>query len=146
MPTHQESKILPYTPQQMFELVADVARYPEFLPWCKAARVSERTDNSFLGELVIHYKGLSESYSSRVTLSPCHAIDVVMVRGPFEHLTNNWRFTPEGAGTRVDFHLDFKFKSRMLEMMMGSFFLKAAEKMMGAFEERAAGLYPLQPL
>ncbi len=141
MPAHSETKILPYSPQQLFELVADVARYPEFLPWCKAARVTEREENTFLGELVISYSGLSESYTSRVTLTPYHAIDVVMVKGPFDYLTNNWRFTPEGASTRVDFDLDFKFRSKMLEMMMGGFFLKATEKMMGAFETRAAALY-----
>ena len=141
MPAHNETKILPYTPQQIFNLVADVALYPEFLPWCKAARISEQAENSFLGELVIAYSGLSESYSSRVTLTPHQAIDVVMEKGPFEYLTNNWRFTPEGAGTRVDFDLDFKFRSKMLEMMMGGFFLKATEKMMGAFEARAATLY-----
>ena len=133
MPAHNESKILPYTPQQLFDLVADVARYPEFLPWCKAARISEQAADSFLGELVIHYKGLSESYTSRVTLSPYHAIDVMMEKGPFEYLTNNWRFTPEGEGTRIDFALDFKFRSKMLDMMMGGFFLKATEKMMAAF-------------
>jgi coenzyme Q-binding protein COQ10 len=163
MPAHNETKTLPFAPQQLFDMVADVARYPEFLPWCKAARVSDyqtlsateqgearsggglevKTSNqySFLGELVINYKGLSESYTSRVTLTPHHAIDVVMEKGPFDYLTNNWRFTPEGVGTRIDFDLDFKFRSKMLEMMMGGFFLKASEKMMSAFEARAAALY-----
>ena len=141
MPTHTDSQLLSYTPQQLFDLVADVARYPEFLPWCKAARVLERKEDGFLGELVIHYKGLGESYTSQVTLTPHTAIDVVMVRGPFEYLTNYWRFTPEGKGTRVDFDLDFKFRSKMLEMMMGGFFLKASEKMMEAFKSRAAVLY-----
>ncbi len=141
MPSHTETQILPYTPEQLFALVADVARYPEFLPWCKAARVSERTDTTFLGELVIHYKGLHESYVSQVTLTPHSAIDVVMVKGPFEYLTNRWHFTPENGGTRVEFALDFKFRSRLLEHMMGGFFTKATEKMIDAFRERAEALY-----
>ncbi|MDX2073763.1 MAG: type II toxin-antitoxin system RatA family toxin [Alphaproteobacteria bacterium] len=141
MSSHHETQILPYTPQQLFELVADVACYPEFLPWCSAARVTERTGDRFLGELVIHYKGMSESYTSRVTLTPYTAIDVAMVKGPFEYLTNNWRFTAEGGGTRIDFALDFKFRSKLLEKLMGGFFTRATEKMMGAFKERAETLY-----
>lgn len=145
MPSHHDSQFLPYTPQQLFELVADVARYPEFLPWCRAARILEKGDNAFLAELIIHYKGFSESYTSRVTLTPHSAIDVVMVKGPFEYLTNNWRFTAENGGSRVDFSVDFKFKSRMLEMMMGGFFSKATEKMMEAFIQRAVALYGPNP-
>jgi len=141
MPRHTETQILPYTPQQLFELVADVARYPEFLPWCSAARVMPQTENEFLGELVIRYKGMSESYTSRVMLTPHSAIDVVMVKGPFEHLTNTWRFSPENGGTRIDFSLDFQFRSRLLERLMGGFFTKATAKMVGAFKERAEALY-----
>ena len=163
MPTHAETQILPYTPRQLFELVADVAHYPEFLPWCKAARILETNreaditeqgearsggvwgegpqSKSFLAELVISYHHMSESYTSRVMLTPHSAIDVVMVKGPFEYLTNTWRFTPEGAGTHIDFALDFKFRSKMLEMMLGGFFTRAAEKMMDAFKARATALY-----
>lgn len=141
MPSHSDSQILPYTPQQLFDLVADVARYPEFLPWCRAARVMEPTPRTFLGELVIHYKGFTESYTSRVLLTPHSAIEVVMVKGPFEYLTNHWRFTEVKEGTQVDFVLDFKFRSKLLEAMMGGFFSKATEKMIEAFKDRAASLY-----
>lgn len=141
MPSHREDVLVPYTPQQMFELVADVARYPEFLPWCSAARVSGHTEQEFIGELAISYKGMNESYTSHVSLAPYSAIDVVMVKGPFEYLTNNWRFSPEGGGTRIDFALDFKFRSKLMEMMLGGFFTRATEKMMEAFLTRAETLY-----
>jgi len=141
MPVHTESQTLPYNPEQLFDLVADVGRYAEFLPWCRAARVLERKENEFLGELVICYKHMCESYTSRVTLTPHSAIDVVMVKGPFEHLTNTWRFTPVSGGTRIDFMLDFKFRSRLLEKLMGGFFAKATAKMVGAFQTRAEALY-----
>ncbi len=141
MPAFSDSQVLLYTPQQLFDLVKDVARYPEFLPWCRAARVMEVTENNFLGELIINYKGFSESYTSKVDLTPYSAIEVTMVKGPFEHLTNSWRFTTEAGGTRVDFAVDFKFRSRLLEAMMGGFFSKASEKMVGAFRERAEELY-----
>lgn len=141
MPSHRENVTVPYTPQQMFDLVADVARYPEFLPWCTAARVSERQGNEFMGELAISYKGFREAYTSRVTLTPHTAIDVAMVKGPFEYLTNNWRFIEAEAGTLIDFALDFKFRSRLLDAMMGGFFTRATEKMMEAFLARAEALY-----
>ena len=142
MPSHSEQQILPYTPQQIFALVADVERYPEFLPWCRAARIIERSGNEFLGELVIAFSHLSERYTSRVTLSEPNAIDVTMVHGPFDYLINRWRFTArEEGGTQVDFFLDFKFRSRLLEKLMGGLFSKAQAKMMAAFKERAAALY-----
>lgn len=137
----------PYTPQQLMELVADVRRYPEFLPWCKLARVTSRNEHSFLAELVISFKGLTERYTSLVTLhpqGPVPAIDVRMVSGPFEHLSNRWEFHPlpgEDSGTEIDFHLDFRFKSKVLEKMLGGVFLRAQEKMADAFRDRADELY-----
>ena len=148
MPAHTEQKILPYTSQQLFDLVADVERYPEFLPWCRAARIVERGENEFLGELVISFKHLTESYISRVTLSPPKssdvpsAIDVTMVKGPFEYLVNRWRFDPApGGGVEVNFYLDFKFRSRILEKLIGGLFRKATDHMVQAFTERAGKLY-----
>lgn len=143
MPAHSEQQILPYTQEQLFDLVADIERYPEFLPWCRAARVLERGDNELLGELVISFSHMSESYVSRVTLARPHSIDVAMVRGPFEYLTNRWRFTPlDGGKTQVDFYLDFKFRSRILEKLIGGLFAKATNKMVEAFRGRAESLYP----
>jgi coenzyme Q-binding protein COQ10 len=147
MPAHSETQFLPYTPRQMFDLVADVARYPEFLPWCRAARVLERKDREFLGELVIAFAHFTESYTSRVILMPpadenavC-GIEVVMVKGPFEHLTNSWKFSPHEGGCRIDFTLDFKFRSFLLESLMGGLFTRATAKMVDAFRSRAEALY-----
>ncbi len=148
MPAHTEQKTSPYTTQQLFDLVADVARYPEFLPWCRAARIVELGEGEMLAELVISFSHLSESYTSRVVLtrpvSPDApgAIDVTMVKGPFEYLTNRWRFTahPDG-GSLIDFGLDFKFRSRLLEKLIGGLFGKATAKMVDAFSERANELY-----
>jgi coenzyme Q-binding protein COQ10 len=147
MPAHTEQQFLPYNTQQLFDMVADIERYPEFLPWCRAARITERSGNGFLGELIISFAPFTERYTSRVELArpvgpgEAGAIDVTMVKGPFEHLVNRWRFTPAEGGTQVDFFIDFKFRSGMLEKMIGSFFGKAVSKMVTAFKERAAALY-----
>lgn len=141
MPTHTEQQLSPYTPEQIFDLVADVERYPEFLPWCRAGRVLERGEGWMLAELVISFAHLTERYTSRVTLQRPDAIDVVMVKGPFSCLENRWRFAPEGRGTRIDFFLDFAFRSKLLEKLIGGLFGKAAEKMVEAFKTRADQLY-----
>ncbi len=141
MPSHTEQQFSPYTPQQLFDLVADIEKYPDFLPWCRAARILERRENEFLGELIISFAHITESYTSSVTLSAPHSIDVVMVKGPFEYLTNQWKFTPVENGTRIDLTLDFKFRSRILEKLIGSLFSKATSKMAGAFKKRADELY-----
>lgn len=149
MPSHAEQQILPYNTQQLFDLVIDIERYPDFLPWCRAARVIERNGDELLAELVIAFHHLSENYTSRVTMkrpvSPDEAgsIDVVMVKGPFEYLVNRWRFTPLAGkgGSEIDFFLDFKFRSRILEKIMGGLFTKATSKMVSAFKGRAEAMY-----
>ena len=150
MPAHTERTFLPYDTQQIFDLVADIEQYPKFLPWCRATRIVERSEGEFLGELVIAFKGLSESYTSRVVgTRPARgdqpaALDVSMVKGPFEYLNNNWRFTPAEGGTDIDFSLDFKFRSRMMEMMIGPMFRKSTDMMIEAFTQRADALYAKQ--
>ncbi len=152
MPAHAEQQIMPYTTQQLFDLVADIERYPDFLPWCRAARIIERGEDELLGELVIAFHHLSENYTSRVTMKrpatsdEAGAIDVVMVKGPFEYLVNRWRFTPtvtkDGKeGSEIDFFLDFKFRSHILEKIMGGLFGKATAKMVSAFKTRADAMY-----
>ncbi len=150
MPSHAEQQFSPYSPKQLFDLVADIERYPEFLPWCRAVRVLERGENEMLGELMVCFKHICESYTSRIELDApkdghTGSIHVNMVKGPFEYLRNEWGFTPlpEG-GTRIDFFVDFKFRSKMLDMMLGGFFGKAVEKMGQAFKERAEQLYGAQ--
>lgn len=148
MPSHHERQALPYSPQQLFDMVADIERYPEFLPWCHSARILTRENNLLLAELRIGFKQLRESYVSRVALRRPDApdapgsIDVDLVRGPFEFLVNRWKFLPRPeGGTEVDFFLDFRFRSRLLEAMLGGLFAKATAQMGEAFAERAKQLY-----
>ena len=148
MPRFTDHHLSPYTPEQLYQLVADIERYPEFLPWCRAARILEKHKDYFLGELVIAFKGLSEKYTSKVSLHPpvgSHegaAIEVEMVKGPFEYLINHWKFTPASeGGAEIDFLVDFKFRSRLLESLMGGLFTRASQKMSAAFLQRAETLY-----
>ncbi len=141
MPTHAESRFLPYTPDQMFDLVADVERYPEFLPWCVGLRVRERGDNVILADLMVGFKMLREKFTSRVTLQRPSRIDVVYIEGPFRHLENHWTFRPQPGGTMVEFFIDFEFRSRMLRVVMEPLFHEAVRRMVSAFETRAAKLY-----
>lgn len=142
MPTHAEKRILPYTPEQLFGLVADVEKYSEFLPWCVACRVTSREGNVFHADLVIGYKMIREKFTSRVTaLKPDH-IHVEYIDGPMKYLSNHWRFIDNGDGsTTLDFFVDFEFKNPFFQSMMEPFFDKAFKKMVAAFEERAADVY-----
>jgi len=143
VPIHAEQKILPYTREQMFDLVADVGRYPEFLPWCVAARIRSRDETFLIADLIIGFKGLQEHFTSRVSLDrPNFVIDVRYEDGPFKYLINNWKFIDQNAGScRLDFHVDFEFKSRLLQHAMRLLFNEAVRRMVGAFERRAADLY-----
>lgn len=142
MPTHQETRRLPYTPEQVFAVVADVERYPEFLPWCLAARVRRREEAWVRAELMIGFKLFRERFTSDIRLEPHQAIEVVHGQGPFRHLRNHWRFVPDGlGGTEVDFFVDFEFRSRVLQAAIQALFSEAVRRMAGAFEARAAALY-----
>jgi len=142
MPTHAEKRLMPYTPEQMFDLVADVARYPEFLPWCQEARVRQRDPDRILADLVIGYRIVRERFTSRVELDRPGRIDVTYDEGPLRYLNNRWIFRPVGERScEVDFFVDFEFRSRILEKIMGVFFGEAIRRMVGAFEIRAAQLY-----
>jgi coenzyme Q-binding protein COQ10 len=142
MPTHAEKRLLPYAPEQVYEVVAAVDRYPEFLPWCKAARITRRDGNSFEAELVIAFKMFRERFISKVQLTPRSGVDVQYVDGPFRYLNNHWRFlpAPEG-GCVVDFYVDFEFRSKVLQSLIGLLFNEAVRRMVGAFEGRAHQLY-----
>ena len=127
----------------MFDLVADVGRYPEFLPWCVAARVMSQSETALRAELAIGFKGIRERFISRVALDrPGLRIDVEYEKGPFKYLNNHWHFQPHGDGKcLLDFHVDFEFRSRILEMLMGRLFDEAVRRMVRAFEQRADALY-----
>ena len=142
MPRHTEARALPYTPRQMFDLVADVGRYQEFLPWVAATRIRHRDERSILADLIVGFGPLRETFTSRVALDPPQAIDVDYVEGPLKQLHNCWRFTPgEKAGCLIDFMVDFTFRSRTFEAIAGRMFAEAVRRMVAAFEARAAVLY-----
>ena len=142
MPTHAERRKLPYAPEQLFELVADVERYPDFLPWCVGARVRERKPTLVVADLLIGYRMVRERFTSRVTLDRPGRIDVSYSDGPFRYLDNHWLFEPlaEG-GTMLDFYVDFEFRSRMLQKVIEVLFNEAVKRMVSAFETRARRLY-----
>lgn len=142
MPTHAEQRHLPYTAEQLFDLVADVERYPEFLPWCISCVVVAREDKAMHADLVIGYKLFREKFGSRVTLDRPHHIHVEYLRGPMKHLSNHWRFIPMPDGTcTIDFHVDFEFRNPVFQRLMGVFFNEIVRRMVGAFEARAKELY-----
>lgn len=126
----------------MFDLVADVGRYAEFLPWVTAVRVRSNSDTEMVADVIVGFKGLRETFTSKVEKQRPGHIHVDYLEGPLKHLNNDWKFRPDGkGGTLVDFCVDFAFKSRMFEMLAGQVFDRALRKMIGAFEERAARLY-----
>jgi coenzyme Q-binding protein COQ10 len=141
MPTHAEKKVLPYSQDQLFELVADVRRYPEFLPWCVGARIVSRTEEELVADLTIGFKMFRETFRSQVTLERPHHVHVRYLNGPFRYLNNHWRFHPVANGTEVDFFVDFEFKSRLLQAVIGTVFNEAVRLMVRAFERRAYALY-----
>jgi coenzyme Q-binding protein COQ10 len=145
LPSHSETRFLPYTADLMYEVVADVERYPEFLPWCTGLRVLSRNkDNArdiVMAEMLVGYKSLRERYTSRVVLDPfARTIDVMQTNGPFSNLENHWRFTPENEGSRVDFAIDFAFKNRVLGAVAGAVLAPVLLKMSDAFIARAKAL------
>ncbi len=143
MPTHAEKRILPYSREQLFDLVADVGAYPEFLPWCVGARVREKSDELIVADLVIGYKIFRERFSSKVTLDRPNRVDVEYFDGPFRYLNNHWIFLDEGEdGTcAIDFYVDFEFRSRLMQKLIGAVFNEAVKRMVHAFELRAHAMY-----
>jgi coenzyme Q-binding protein COQ10 len=142
MPRHSETRHLPYTPDQLYELVADVARYDEFLPWVVAVRIRSSSATEMLADLVVGFNAFKERFTSRVTKERPKQICVDYIEGPLKFLHNEWRFEPApGGGTNVSFSVDFAFKSRLFETLAGSMFDRALRRMTNAFEQRAAALY-----
>lgn len=146
MPSHAETKTLPYTAQQMYDLVADVGNYPKFLPWTAAARIRSTEDcgdhQVMLADLVISFKVFREKFGSRVTLWPEQMkIDTEYLDGPFHHLKSNWAFKDVEGGCEVSFYVDFEFKNRLLQGAAGMFFYEAMQRIVRAFERRASELY-----
>ena len=149
MPTHAEKRIMPHSAEQMFDLIADVASYPKFLPWCVAARITNKAPTPdgqgevIDADLVISFKLFREKFASRVTLNPeAQHIDVEYLDGPFKYLNNHWQFHQLEDGTcEVDFFVDFEFKSPLLQALIGVVFNEAMQRIVRAFEQRALELY-----
>lgn len=142
MPTHSETRQLPYTSEQMFDLVADIEKYPEFLPWCLGARVTHSGPDKVVADVIIGFKMFRESFTTTDMLDRPNRIDVSYTRGPFKYLKNHWIFTPaKDGGCQIDFFVDFEFRSRLLGGAMGLVFEEAVRRMVSAFDNRAAVLY-----
>ncbi|TYB81467.1 type II toxin-antitoxin system RatA family toxin [Maritimibacter fusiformis] len=147
MPTHAEKRIVPYTAQQMFDLVADVGHYPAFLPWISAARVRMRTERedgtvAMEADLVVSFKVFRETFGSRVVLDPGKMrIDTSYLDGPFKYLKSYWVFRDLGEKSEIEFFVDFEFKSAVLQKLIGVVFNEAMRRSVKAFEDRAAALY-----
>ena len=146
MPTHSEVKSLPYSANQMYNLVADVEKYSEFLPWCAAARIHKRylKDQCEIleADLVISFKVFREKFGSRVTLwqDSCE-IDTEYLDGPFKYMKSNWAFSDTADGCQVEFFVDFELKNAILQRIIGVVFNEAMQRVVNAFEDRAAALY-----
>ncbi|WP_438959699.1 type II toxin-antitoxin system RatA family toxin [Nereida sp.] len=148
MPTHTDTKTLPYTAQQMYDLVADVASYPKFLPWCAAARIRSRTEQDqgasevMLADLVISFKVFRERFGSRVVLYPNdQKIETAYIDGPFKYMESTWSFKDVEGGVEVTFFVDFEFKNAILQGIIGVVFNEAMQRIVRAFERRADALY-----
>ncbi len=148
MTTHTQRRRLPYPPDKIFDLVADVERYPEFLPWCSAVRVRERTRDDegrdvVVADLSVRFKMFQETFKSRVISDPARRrIDIDYLDGPFRYLENRWLFEENTDGTcTVDFWIDFEFRSRALQLLISAVFSEAVRRMVSAFDTRAHQLY-----
>ena len=142
MPRHSETRHLPYTPEQLFELVADVARYDEFLPWVVAVRIRSSSETETVADLIVGFSAFKERFTSKVVKDRPDRICVDYVEGPLKYLHNEWKFEPAAdGGTNLHFSVDFAFKSRLFETLAGQMFDRALRQMTSAFERRAASLY-----
>ena len=142
MPTHAEKRVIPFTPEQLFAVVADIEKYPEFLPWCIATRIRRREGKVVHADMVIGFKMFRERFTTRDVLDPPRRIDVSYHDGPFKYLNNHWIFEPHGDGhCELDFYIDFEFHSRLFQKMVGVIFNEAVRLMVTAFEKRAREIY-----
>lgn len=142
MPRHTETRNLPYAPEQLFDLVADVGRYQEFLPWVAATRIRSDSETEMVADLIVGFKALKETFTSRVKKDRPHRIEIDYIEGPLKYLHNEWGFRPDGkGGTDLDFKVDFAFRNRLFEALAGTMFDTALRRMIGAFEARAHRLY-----
>lgn len=142
MPTHAEKRVLPYTCQQLFDVISDVGRYPEFLPWINSANVYDRHESFFTADVDIGYNFFTYPYKCRVHLTPANRIDIEYLTGPFTYLNNHWILREVNEKlTEIEFYIDFEFSNPMLQSLLTPVFSEAVDRMIRAFEARAAELY-----
>ena len=142
MTVHNENRIIGHQPAALYALVADVKAYPEFLPWCLAARIRAQSDEQLIADLIIGFQMFKERFTSYVNLNQDDLIiEVEYADGPFKYLKNRWKFYPHPEGCEIEFYVDFEFKSRLLQTVIESLFTEAVKRMVGAFEGRANQLY-----
>ncbi len=142
MTVHSEKRIIAHNPEDLFALVADVRRYPEFLPWCLASRIRTETEQRMVADLIIGFQMFKERFTSFVDLDrDALEIHVEYAEGPFKYLKNEWKFNPHPDGCEIDFYVDFEFRSRILQTVIESLFTEAVKRMVRAFEGRADALY-----
>lgn len=143
MHSFRESRVIPYDVEFIYKIIMDIESYPEFLPWCSSATIVSQQGNSICADLTVNFKGISDSYRSQVSsqkIESGYEIKATSNTGPFQRLENVWRIKSLNNGTKVEFSIDFEFKSRILNMVIGMFFSAAVEKMIAAFETRAKDL------
>lgn len=141
MPGIHQQRVLPYTPEQMFDLVADVRSYPEFLPWVIATRIRSDSETEMVADMVVGFKAIREKFTSRVEKKRPTSINVHYIDGPLSDLDNDWAFKTVEGGCEIDFCVDFTFRNKIFERLAGAYFDRAFRMMMAAFEKRAHDLY-----
>ncbi|MBF0182139.1 MAG: type II toxin-antitoxin system RatA family toxin [Magnetococcales bacterium] len=135
------STTVPFTPEQMYVLVEDMDRYPEFIPWIVKACKSDVQEDRFKSEMTFSFKGIRETFITEDRCVPNERITITLVSGPFRNLESEWRFTPVEEGARIDFQIQFSFKNRLLDLTLGPVFGEAARRMVDAFKQRATEIY-----
>jgi coenzyme Q-binding protein COQ10 len=146
MGTRLHTHYLPYTPEQLYDLVADIEKYPEFLPWCLGARVLSKSETEIVADLSVGYKFFREKFRSKVHLIPKTRIDVEYITGPFHSLNNHWTFKKApNFGTDIDFFIDFEFRNSFLQSATQKIFEHVFNQMLTSFEQRAQQLYNHKP-
>lgn len=142
MPTHTDTCILPYDSAFICDIVSDIERYPEFLPWCHAVEIVDRVNDQVIAKVTLGNDIFTESYRCSVKTERPFRIDVRYVEGPFKHLNTHWRFIECGTdGCKVDFFIDFEFQSSLFQMFFQKVFSSVVKSIMSAFIERAHKLY-----
>ncbi|MBF0421600.1 MAG: type II toxin-antitoxin system RatA family toxin [Magnetococcales bacterium] len=141
MPKRNASVQVPFSARQMFDLVVDMDRYPEFIPWLVKSRKFDVSENRFKSEMTFSFKGLRETFFTLDELDPPHRITISNLSGPFSHLNSEWRFIDTPNGSKVEFFIDFKFSKKLMDIAMGPVFSKASHSMVESFRKRADAVY-----